>query len=289
MIQVAPGFLIKSRLQKIIDRENPDVIHAHLRRSTRLLAKCKTDAVKVSTLHIGINSKQFLDMDALIAISPWQLEHVPSDFNGEVRWIRNSLTPHPQPSAERIKELKHELDVHDRHFIVGGIGRFSNSKGWDTLINAFSLADLPNSALVLIGEGREKEKLEKLALQTKKTILFEPYKHQVKDYYSTFDVFVCPSREEPMGRVVLEALDSGTRVIASNIEGPKDILSEFPGTLFAVDNTVALADALQQAYEKHVQGASKKRPDLSSHYTDKVNQDMVDLYFDVLAKKQHHV
>ena len=55
VIKISPRFFLQKNLQKILDTEQPDVIHAHLRRSTRVLAKCKTNAVKVSTLHIGIN------------------------------------------------------------------------------------------------------------------------------------------------------------------------------------------------------------------------------------------
>lgn len=286
VIQVSPGLFLQSRLQKIIDAENPDITHAHLRKSTRLISKCKTNAAKISTLHIGVNSPQFLNMDALIAISPWQLNNVPKAFKGELRWIRNSLTPHPHPTEERVEQLKKELEVNESQFVVGGIGRLSSSKGWETLIKAFHHANIPNSVLIIIGEGREKDKLIKQASNFKIDFRVEDYKHLVKDYYATFDVFVCPSKEEPMGRVVLEALDSGVPVIASNIEGPKDILSEYPGTLFPVNDYSALASALQQAYRNSIDGIPNVRPDLSLHYVDKVNESMLELYADTIEKKR---
>ena len=274
VIQISPRFFIKRNLQRHLDAIQPHVVHAHLRRATRVLAQCQTDAAKVSTLHIGVNGPQFLEMDALIAISPWQLKQVPQAYAGKVQWIRNSLSPHPMPSENVRLDLRREMG--DAKFIIGGVGRMSKSKGWDLLIEAFKRAHLPQTKLVLIGEGRDKEKLVKLAGHP--DILFLDYKHNIKDYYSAFDVFVCPSREEPMGRVILEAMDAGTPVIASDIEGPKDILSEFPGQLFPSENIAALEAALVNAHEKHFRGGDYEAPDLSAHYIENVGKEMVSLY-----------
>ncbi|SMF59483.1 Glycosyltransferase [Alteromonadaceae bacterium Bs31] len=198
-------------IQAILDEWKPDIVHAHLRRATRLLANCNTSAAKVSTLHIGVNGPHFLNMDALIAISPWQLDQVPKSFGGRVQWIRNSLVPHPRPSANKIRELRNEFGCNESTFVIGGVGRLSQSKGWDILIEAFKKAGLENAILVLVGDGSEAKNLKKLAGQAP-TIQFLGFKHNIKDYYAAFDVFVCPSREEPMGRVILEAMDAGVDV-----------------------------------------------------------------------------
>lgn len=285
VITIKPGLLIKKQFKNIVEAEKPDIIHAHLRKPTRILAKCKTDAAKFSTLHIGINGPQFLSMDGLIAISPWQLDSVPEEYAGQVKWIRNSLTPHPYPSPERVAELKQELKIGEDQFVVGGVGRLSSSKGWDTLITAFSKAKINNAKLIIIGEGRDKDKLTKLVMESGLDITLSPYKHNVKDYYSTFNVFVCPSREEPMGRVILEAMDQKVPVIASDIEGPKDILDEFPGFPFEVDNVDSLASALKQVHQKFEKKSSFEKADLSSHYVERVNNEMLCFYQETLGRK----
>ncbi|MBX2859247.1 MAG: glycosyl transferase family 4, partial [Cellvibrionaceae bacterium] len=104
-------------VQKIIDRIQPDVIHAHLRRATRILARCHTRAAKVSTLHIGVNGPSFLEMDALVAISPWQLATVPREYRGILQLIKNSLKPHSKPSEACLHKLRGEMTTAPATFI----------------------------------------------------------------------------------------------------------------------------------------------------------------------------
>ncbi len=277
--QVHPQFFTRKSIQSILDEWQPDIAHAHLRRATRMLARCNTSAAKVSTLHIGVNGPHFMQMDALVAISPWQLEHIPDNYNGKVQWIRNSLVPHHKPTDEHIQQLRQEFGAKTNTFVVGGVGRLSRSKGWDLLIQAFKNAELKDALLVLIGDGSEVKNLKEQAGEHP-SIRFLGFKHNIKDYYSTFDIFVCPSREEPMGRVILEAMDAGVDVIASDIEGPRDILAEFPGYSFKSENAEELCSALQQAYKNREQ--SRKPVDLSAHHLQQVSREMIKLYENLL-------
>ena len=59
-------------IARAIDAFEPDVIHAHLRRSTKLLAQIRPAAATVVTLHITVNGPHFTDMDGIICIAPWQ-------------------------------------------------------------------------------------------------------------------------------------------------------------------------------------------------------------------------
>jgi glycosyltransferase involved in cell wall biosynthesis len=280
VLEVSPFWNTSRKIENFIQSLNPDVVHAHLRKSTRILSKLRINAAKISTLHIGINGKGFLEMDALIAISPWQMAHIPKSYTGLVRWIRNSLTPHVAIPSEQTQQRRREI-CPDSQRLIGGVGRLSHSKGWDVLIEAFRRANIPNCALAIIGEGSHAGKLRKLAQGL--NVKFLGFKHNIKDYYPCFDIFVCPSREEPMGRVILEALDAGTPVIASNIEGPKDILSEFPGRLFESEDADDLARALTSHFDKQ---PNRVTVDLSSHFAENVNQSIVDLYHEAIAANQ---
>jgi len=70
-------------------------------------------------------------------------------------------------------------------------------EGFDLLIRAFEQAGLPNGRLVIAGDGSERRGLERMAGDRVNLVGF---RHDVKDLYQAFDVFVCPSSYEPFGR-----------------------------------------------------------------------------------------
>lgn len=89
------------------------------------------------------------------------------------------------------------------------------------------------------------------------------------------DVAVCPSRFEPLPRVVLEAMDAGTPVIASTADGCRELVTEFGGQLFPVGD----APALEQCLAVHVaQRQPRHRPDLSAHHLDRSGERLIRFY-----------
>ncbi|AXQ28864.1 glycosyltransferase [Solimonas sp. K1W22B-7] len=281
VVEIPARLFTQRHLQRALDEFRPDVVHAHLRRSTRLLSRCRVDGVKVSTLHIEINGPQFLQMDGLVCISPWQLRTIPAEYRGLAVMIRNSLLPQPKIDAARRETLRAEMGAGPGVFLIGGVGRLGHSKGWDVLLHAYAEAQLPDTRLALIGEGSERGKLERLAGPAVQFLGFRP---SVKDYYQAFDLFVCPSRTEPMGRVILEALDAGVPVISSDASGPKEILTEYPGVLVPVGDVGAMARALRSAWERR--GEPPAPVDVSAHHLDRVSVEMVQFYRDLLHRRR---
>ncbi len=178
------------------------------------------------TLHISVNGPYFADMDGIVCIARWQHEGIPKDYKGIVFDINLAYLPHRRLPPEEIQKLRADLGVKPNEFLVGGVGRLARSKGMDTLIEAFKLAKLPDSKLAIIGEGRERPRLEKLLAPGISLPGFYP---NAKDYYQAFDVFVCPSRREPLPYVLLEALDAGVPIIASTALGNAELLEKYPG------------------------------------------------------------
>jgi glycosyltransferase involved in cell wall biosynthesis len=106
--------------------------------------------------------------------------------------------------------------------IILFIGRFSQEKGLDLLLEAF--ADLkgtvPSSRLVLLGSGPEKAKLEQSITRggIKDVVFMEPVPHdKIPELINCADVFVLCSMYEGMPTVVLEALACGVPVVATDV------------------------------------------------------------------------
>jgi glycosyltransferase involved in cell wall biosynthesis len=232
----------RAAIESAIGEWRPDVIHAHLRRSTKLLARIRPACPAVVTLHITVNGPHFADMDGIICIARWQEHAIPRDYDGRVYHIDPGYIPNRRLSPKEIEALRRELNVQPNEFLIGGVGRLSYKKGFDVLIAAFERAAIPNAKLVILGEGSERRRLERIRGSR---VSLPGFRANIKDYYQAFDVFVCPSRQEPFGFVLLEALDAGVPVIAADSPGPSEILDDYPGTLFPIDDVASLADLLR--------------------------------------------
>ena len=236
----------RAELGHVIESWRPDVVHTHLRRGTRYLAQLDTGVPHLATLHLGMNGPHYLQADGLVCISDWQLQTIPAHaYAGQVFHIPNTLVPQPRLRGDRKAAIRSAAGAGPSDFLIGGVGRLSSGKGFDVLIEAFRRAELPGAKLVIVGEGSERRRLEKLAADA--PITFTGFRHDAKDWFQAFDLFVSPSRREPFGRVIIEALDAGTPVIATDALGPRDISARFPLDLVPAGDVDALVVAMRRA------------------------------------------
>ncbi len=271
----------RNGIRRAIERFKPEVIHAHLRRSTRMLARIHPAAPTVATLHLTVNGPHFADMDGLICIARWQARAIPANYRGQVFYINESLIPNRRLPAEDIRRLRRDLGVKEGEYLIGGVGRLAHSKGFDILIEAFKRAGLDGARLAILGEGRERQRLERLATSQ---IALPGFRPHVKDYYQAFDLFVSPSRSEPLGRVVLEALDAGVPIVAAATLGPSEILSQYPGDLFPIGDVDALAQLLRRHYR---QRTARMEHDLSAYHIDTVARQTLAAYRELIERRRN--
>lgn len=283
-VRTVPARFFTARFIRRILREiRPDVIHCHLRRATRLVARLDPSAATLSTLHIGLNGPHFLRMDGLVCNARWQVESVPETFKGLVWKANNSLIPHRRLAKDEIARLRGEWGLDTGTLLVGGVGRYHPGKGWDTLIRAFRR--LPREAdarLIIFGAGRERRHLKSLA-EGDSRIELAGFRKDIKDLYQAFDICVCPSRFEPLPRVILEAMDAGTPVIASDIGGCRELIEDYGGSTFRMDDVEDLGRLLKEALENRPE---RHRPDLSAHHLENTNRAMMDFYRKVIRNKR---
>jgi glycosyltransferase involved in cell wall biosynthesis len=139
----------------------------------------------------------------------------------------------------------------DKEYILYA-GRLNKVKGIDILIKAFDSLndDFNNYHLILMGSGPDENRLRRLALKTRKKdkIKFIPWSNRdiLQRYLSECSVFVLPSLFETFGVVLLEAMASSKPVIASDIIGPKDVITHGKdGFLFEKGNIKDLIKCLE--------------------------------------------
>jgi glycosyltransferase involved in cell wall biosynthesis len=266
-------------VRRAVEAFGPDIVHAHLRRSTRLLARRPPPCPTIVTLHMWVNGPQFLAMDGVIVIADWQKRGL-AGYGGRIFEINESLLPHPRLPAAGVARLRAELGAAPGEFLIGGVGRLARSKGFDVLIRAFLRADPPGARLVIVGDGRERGRLERLG---RGRVRFTGFRADAKDCYQAFDLFVSPSRSEPLGRVLFEALDAGTPVLATATQGPSEVLSRYPGRLVPIDDVDAMAAALSQLAAAR---PPRVRPDLREYHLDRVAAQTLAAYRELIDARR---
>lgn len=127
-------------------------------------------------------------------------------------------------NEKRRNELRKELGLEGK-FVVGNVGRFTNQKNHEFLIDIFDEIHKrnKNAVLVLVGTGEKeqkiKEKVQKLGLD--KNVLFLGFQNNVNEYMWIMDCFVFPSVFEGLGLVLIEAQATGMKCFTS-----KDVVPE---------------------------------------------------------------
>jgi glycosyltransferase involved in cell wall biosynthesis len=148
------------------------------------------------------------------------------------------------------KNIRKELGVPNGALLVLFLARFTGHKQPLSLIRAFARAaeQNPQLHLLMVGDGDQKAEAVTLieSLGLKDRILLQPFRQDVPDVLAAADIFVLPSLWEGLPIGLLEAMAMGTAVIASNVDGTKEIIRhDENGWLVETDNLVGnLADAL---------------------------------------------
>ncbi|MCW3051908.1 MAG: glycosyltransferase family 1 protein [Chthonomonadales bacterium] len=141
-----------------------------------------------------------------------------------------------------------ETYQHPRPYILG-IGRLVPQKGFDVLVRAYAQSGITSHDLMLVGEGSEEAELKRLVAELGLTgRVFMPGRADragAVAYFNGCSFFVLPSRMEPMGIVLFEAMAAGKAIIASDVGGvPENVRHEQTGLLVPGDDVKALSLAL---------------------------------------------
>lgn len=234
----------------------PEVIHTHVGAASfraglfnrlrwqlaRLSPHWRNAPPVVATLHRKFSSRAYGGHDGLICIANWQRSDIPASFPGPVETISNWTHP-PAPDAGAARRLRAELGLPDETFLIGAAGRMIPEKAFDVLVDAFTQADLPQTALVLFGDGPERNALQ---ARSGKAVFLPGFRPDLAADLVGLDAFVLPSRHEPFGLVLLEAMAAGLPVLATRAGGVPDMLGPHPDCMVPPGDVAAMAEGLRR-------------------------------------------
>ena len=190
-------------LERIIFYISDHVIFISKNVQSYFLSEIKVPPEKKSVIYYGINKKNFIMKNASI--------------NKKIRFNKK-------------KNQK----------VILNIARHTVQKKIDLLIRGFAEYQKfnKNSKLILVGSGKETEKLKLLAeeLQIKSKIQWINYTNNVFDLFKISDVFCLTSRYEGLGLVLLESLISRVPVITMKSSAMKEVVKNNHSGLLLSEN-----------------------------------------------------
>lgn len=262
-----PSFLLKffswHCLKKIIKRiskkEKIDIVHFHFAETvigSALKLKEKTGLDYIVTEHSSkVNDdevdrrikrqikKVYQGSKANIAVSTDFAETLHRLYDEEFVFIPNVVDLGIMGKVNRIG--------HSGYNFVS-VGNLIPRKGMDITVKAFKLfcSDNPDSSLTIVGDGEQRENLEKLVksenLSEKVTFCGRLTRDKIKEVFDKSDCFVLASRGETFGVVYIEALAAGLPVIATKCGGPESFVNSSNGILVEKNDVDGLAEAMRR-------------------------------------------
>lgn len=184
--------------------------------------------------------------DYYIAISSLVKKRIENFYEREV-----SAVIHPPVNTDMFAPKKEERPsfLPSEYFLV--VSRLVGYKRIDLLIQAFNKMNVP---LVIIGDGRERKKLQSLAGSTIHFITEKLTEERLAQYYRHCTAFVYAA-EEDFGIAAAEAQASGKVVIAYAQSGVADIVVKETGVLFEQQTVQAIIEAVK-VFEQRTFNAS---------------------------------
>jgi len=256
----------------VLRRERPSIVHTHTSKAGfigRLAARLAGVPAVIhqphghifygyygrarTTFYIGLERLAARWTDRIITLTERGTEeHL---ARGIGRPAQYRTVPSGVPTAELRARApvraaaRAALGVPADAFVVVGLGRLVPVKGFDVLVRALPAlaAAVPRASVLLVGDGPERAALEAqaAALHVSDRLRITGAATDVAPWLAASDVLAAPSRNEGMGRALVEAMALGVPVVAAAVGGiPAVVRDGECGRLVPREDAGALADAL---------------------------------------------
>lgn len=240
-------WVTKRKFAAEIKRFQPHVVLSWMNRATSFTPPKTTGKGFVHVARLGgyYDLKYYQQCDHLACNTHDLVEYVVKEGwpRERAHYLPNFVDERTAPPVSR-----REFFTPDSVPLIFTLGRLHQNKGFDTLLKAVSrISDL---YLWIAGDGPERQSLEALAheLGVKPRVRFLGWRDDAPALHAASDLFVCPSRHEPLGNVVIEAWAQKSPVLAAASQGPCELITEgVNGLLTPIDDPVAMAEAIRKA------------------------------------------
>jgi glycosyltransferase involved in cell wall biosynthesis len=295
-------------LARHLERTRPDVVHTHSSKAgvlgraasiaTGIGARVHTPhtfAFLFDAMFSAGRRRLFRDIEthlagetqALIAVS--ESEAATFARSGvvakeRIRVVPNGIDPSPWERAQPIPRA--ELGLRDDAPLAAVVGLLNVAKGQDIALEALALRGLERLQLVFAGHGELAGELEERArrLDLGARVRFLGFRDDVPALLAAADFALVPSRWEGMPYVVLESMACSRPVVATPVDGARDLIAEADNGYLARDFTPeGVADAVRAMLassreERRAMSRRGREQLLARHTADAMVDGLVDVY-----------
>ncbi|QJB34101.1 glycosyltransferase [Chitinophaga oryzae] len=271
-----------------VDLSRYDIVHSHMFMPNLLAARRKKyirPAKLVATLHSYMDKDMkntygafkaffieriwcaFLNrFDKVVCLSGDMQRYYGKRINKKLlTYIYNGRTTVTQDDgAISDSDLQQIMVLKKSHAVIGAVAGISKIKGYDQLVRA--LATNPKFALLVIGDGVEREPLMRLAneLGVAERCLFLGYRSNATDYFRYFDVYGLTSISEGFPLVLLEAASRGIPTVCSDLPNLKEMFDDKEVCFYKLHDIADLSSSLDRAL--------RRKEDLSERIKKRYNE-----------------
>jgi len=302
-------------LRRLVIREKPAIVHTHTSKAG-ILGRCAAKLAGVPTIvhtphghvfygHFGpLASRSFLLVEKLLAfITDRMIALTESEREDYITFAVSNpnkiITIHSGVEVDHymnvevnVEEKKKTLGLDPKVLVVGTVGWLLPIKGPMYLLRAMERVWLshPEIQLVFVGKGDLENELRKKASQigVNKRVKFLGWRDDIPEIMHILDVFVLPSLNEGMGRVLIEAMAAGRPIIASNVGGIPDLVIQGEnGLLVPAKDIKALAEGIEYLLEnqsERIEMGEKGRKMATNYGVNSMVEKIDRLYLELLGR-----
>ena len=180
----------------------------------------------------------------------------------------------------RREIIRRELGIRGSTKLFIAVGELIKRKNQSIIIDAFIKADIPDSCLLICGEGPLRNIFQKRIerIGAEKHIRLLGYREDVLEIIQAADVFVISSYQEGLPVALMEAMAAGLPCIASNIRGNLDLLGGHSSLLFEPYDVETLSGLMMTVISDNNQEGIMNRQIVKNYDTDTVVKELIDVY-----------
>jgi glycosyltransferase involved in cell wall biosynthesis len=214
-------FLDHKKYHKALSAFDPNVVITFMNRATELTPSSRQYQL-VGRLGHYYDYKYYRHCDYWVGITKGICDHlvrggIPAE---KIVQIPNFVDESPSDAIDRSS-----FSTPPDEPIILGLGRLHVNKAFDVLLPAFS--KLESGTLWIAGEGPERESLtaQAKALGILERVRFLGWRTDVNSLLKTADLFVCSSRSEGLGSILLESWFNRCPMVSAKSEGPSELIT----------------------------------------------------------------